>query len=368
MGRGDDDWPMSGEPLVDFVVAIHDPGRPLERGLRTLLDQGLELGSELRVTVVCHNIPIESVRERLSAETRGVVRFLELRDGIPSPAGPFNLGLERATARYFSIMGSDDLLEAGAVKAWLDRAERDSLSALIAPIRLDDGRVVRTPPHRFLHRGALDPVRDRLAYRSAPLGLVRRDVLDRLGLRFTDGLVTGEDQFLCLALWFSGERIGFGRGVPRYLGGDGAAQRVTLARRPIAEDLRAPALIVEGDWLAARSLTERRSIAAKILRVHVFAAATVRGAGGWATGEREELAGFLARLREAAQGFERPFSIADRRLADCLADAGSPSADIERLVIARRRFGHPSTLFTRDLHGLFAVEGPIRFMVASALF
>lgn len=359
---------VSAEPLVDLVIAIHDPGRPLERGLRTVLNQGLAPGSELRITVVCHNIPVESVRARLGAETRAAVRLLELRDGVHSPAGPFNLGLERATGRYFSIMGSDDLLEEGAMKAWFDRAERDSLTAIIAPIRLDDGRIVRTPPHRPLRRRTLDPVKDRLSYRSAPLGLVRRDTLDRLGLRFTDGLVTGEDQALCLALWFSGERIGFGRGAPRYLGGDGAAQRVTLARRRMAEDLRAPALIVDGDWFTTRSLRERRSIAAKILRVHVFAAAAVRSAGGWAEGEHEELADFLARLREAAPDFERPFSIADRRLADALAAAVSSEEDIERLVIARRRFGRPSTLFTRDARGLFAVEGPLRFMIASALF
>lgn len=359
---------MNAEPLVDFVVAIHDPERPLERGLRTLLDQGLRPGSDLRVTVVCHNTSIEAVRGRLSVETSGAVRFLELQDGIHSPAGPFNLGLEQATGRYFSIMGSDDLLESGALKAWVARAERESLSALIAPIRLDDGRVVRTPPHRPLRRGPLDAVKDRLAYRSAPLGVVRRDVLDHLGLRFTEGLATGEDQALCLALWFSGERIGFARGEPCYLGGDGAAQRVTLARRPIAEDLRAPALTVAGDWFATRTIRERRSIAAKILRVHVFAAAAIRGSGGWAPGEREELAGFISRLREAAPHFERPFSIADRRLADALVGAESSGADIERLAIARRRFGRPSTLLTRDPRGLFAVEGPLRFMSASALF
>ena len=67
---------MSAEPLVDLVVAIHDPGRPLERGVRTLLDQGLELGRELRISVVCHNTPIESVRSNLSSETAGAVRLV----------------------------------------------------------------------------------------------------------------------------------------------------------------------------------------------------------------------------------------------------------------------------------------------------
>ncbi|MEO6942464.1 MAG: glycosyltransferase family A protein [Terrimesophilobacter sp.] len=359
---------MTAVPLVDLVVAIHDPTRPLERGLRAILNQGMELGSELRVSVVCHNTSVESVRGRLSAETSESVRFLELQDGVHSPAGPFNVGLDQATARYFSIMGSDDVLEQGAVKAWFDRAERDSLAAVIADIRLEGGRTVRTPPHRPLLRRALHPVKDRLAYRSAPLGLVRREVLERLGLRFTDGLATGEDQDLCLKLWFAGERIGFARGEPRYLVGNGAAQRVTLVRRPIAEDLRAPELIIDGEWFLGRSLTERRSIAAKILRIHVFAAAELRVGEGWADGEREKIAGFLGGLRVGAEGFERPFSFADRRLADALADAGSPTARLAELTVARRRFGRPSTLLTRDIRGLLAVEGPLRFMAASTLF
>lgn len=359
---------MSTDPLVDLVIAIHDPERPLERGLRTLLDQGLEPGRDLRITVVCHNTSVESVRKKLSATTVELVRFLELQDDIRSPAGPFNLGLDGATARYVSIMGSDDLLERGALRAWFDRAERDNLAALIAPIRLADGRVVRTPPHRPVGRRALHPVKDRLAYRSAPLGLVRRDVLLRLGIRFTDGLGTGEDQALSLALWFSGERIGFGRGEPRYLGGAGAAQRVTLMHRSIADELQAPALIVDGEWFATRTIRERRSIAAKILRVHVFSAIALRSADTWGDSDREDLAEFVARLRTAAPDFERPFSFADRRLADAVADPTSPTADLAKLSADRRRFGRPSTVLTRDLRGLLAIEGPIRFMTASAMF
>lgn len=355
-------------PLVDLIIAIHDPDRPLERGIRSLFDQGLMLGSELRVSVVCHNLEITEVRSRLSEETRAAVRFLDLKDGIPSPAGPFNLGVSEATAKYVSIMGSDDLLESGAVKAWLERAERGAFAAVIAPIRLADGSPVRTPPTRPWRGRALHPVRDRLSYRSAPLGLVRRDVLERLGLTFAPGLSTGEDQLLCLKLWFSGEPIAYGRGEPRYLGGDGAASRVTLTRRPLQDDYRALEGIVGDPWFAGLILRNRRAIAAKLTRVHVFAAAASRpDEESWVSGEREYLAGFIARLRLVAPGFERPFSIADRKLIDSLVDQTSEAGIIASHVAARRRFGSPATLLTRSLRGQFAVEGPLRFMAASVL-
>ena len=38
-----------------------------------------------------------------------------------------------------------------------------------------------------------------------------------------------------------------------------------------------------------------------------------------------------------------------------------------QLMRARRRFGRPETLVTRSVSGMFAVEGPVRFIAASAL-
>src|SRR5690606_21448841 len=147
---------------------------------------------EVRVSVVAHNLEADVVRARLEAEglggalADGRVRVLELADGVPSPSGPFTLGLENAEARYVSIMGSDDHLEPGALAAWFALGESRTSAAVLAPMRLDSGRLVRSPvPRPFVGRfwaAPLDPVRDRLAPRSAPLGLLRREVVERLGL------------------------------------------------------------------------------------------------------------------------------------------------------------------------------------------
>jgi hypothetical protein len=37
------------------------------------------------------------------------------------------------------------------------------------------------------------------------------------------------------------------------------------------------------------------------------------------------------------------------------------------MLAARSRFGHPLTVLTRDVRGLLARDGPIRFMVAARL-
>ena len=358
---------MTDAPLVDAIIAIHDASRPLRRALESLLGAGLSVGNQLRITVVCHNVPRVDIESRLPDEVAGVVRFLELHDGVPSAAGPFTLGMAAATGRYVSIMGSDDWLEPGALRSWLALAEARGYTALIAPERHADGRRVRTPPVRPLRSGALDAVRDRLVYRTAPLGLLRRDAIERLGLAFPPGLRTGEDQFFSAKLWFSGEPIGYARRAPNYVVGADAEQRVTLAPRPVRDELRFVTQLVDGGWFRSIPLRERRAIATKLVRIHVFSVATRWGEAGADSTDRAGMRDLLALLDRRAPGFERPLARADLSLLAALRDEHTPSHVVSRLTIARRAFGSPATILCRDIRGQFAPDGPIRFMIASAL-
>src|SRR5690606_29098886 len=131
------------------------------------------------INVVCHNIDAAEISAAVPVAMRGFVRFLALSVGEPSPAGPFMFGIRAATAEYVSIMGSDDFLEPGALRAWVDLARRLDLTAFIPPERHSSGAKVATPPVRPWHTGLLDPVRDRVAYRTAPLGLIKRAAISR---------------------------------------------------------------------------------------------------------------------------------------------------------------------------------------------
>src|SRR5690606_16885647 len=161
----------SAMPDGDVAVAVHGERRAFVRAVRSALADGDPRMSragrvtgaaraggssrvEVRVSVVAHNLEADVVRARLEAEglggalADGRVRVLELADGVPSPSGPFTLGLEQAGARYVSIMGSDDHLEPGALTAWFALGEARSSAAVLAPMRLDSGRLVRSPVPR----------------------------------------------------------------------------------------------------------------------------------------------------------------------------------------------------------------------------
>ncbi|WP_197522677.1 glycosyltransferase family 2 protein, partial [Occultella aeris] len=129
-------------PGVDVVIAVHNTERPIARAVRSVLEHNAE---GARVTVVCHNISAEEIRPLLDARHRDQVRFLEHRDEFRSASGPFNAGMDAATAPYVCIMGSDDTLMPGALSSWFWRAERSGADAVMARLELgSDRRLVRT--------------------------------------------------------------------------------------------------------------------------------------------------------------------------------------------------------------------------------
>lgn len=360
--------------LVDVIIAVHTPDRPIERAVASLVAGGLSIEpgepGRLRINVVCHNTDVEPIRQRVLPEHRGLVRFLHCPDGIMSPAGPFNLGIAEATGTWVSIMGSDDSVEPGALAAWLAAANSglSGTDVLLAPMAHAGGGIIHTPVVRRTRRTNLDPVADRLTYRTAPLGLMRLSLVRTLGLSFPTRYATGEDQSFSAKLWFSGARISYGRGLPRYLVHDDAVSRVTATRRRVSEDLAFATDLVESDWFAGLDEAQRSAIVTKIIRVHVFAHVLMRTeSGNWADVEAAEMAGVVRRLLFAAPRAARPLSVADRALLDAVSLKEASPAIMRRLAALRRNFSNPRTWLPRDLSQIFHPEAPLRFMSASAL-
>lgn len=351
------------EPSVDVVIAVHTPERRTERAvLSVLLTQ-----ADVRVTVVCHATPVAGIAERLGTLADDPrVRLLQHDDGIPSPAGPFNAGLDAASAPWVAVLGSDDALEVGAIDSWLALAARTGAEAVLPRLRHAAGRVVPTPPARPGRTRGLDLVRDRLAYRTAPLGLLSRAALDRLVLRMTPGLPSGEDLAFSTLLWAGARGLAFDRRGPAYIIGADAAERVTLTARPVGDDLAPVADLLARPALRDADARVRTAVAAKLVRIHVCAAVHNRREHGLDDADRSALAAGAAAVVAFAPGVLDVLSRAERDLLDAIAG----SAPAERLVALsdrRRRHGSPATLVPRDLRRTFAREAPLRLMAASVL-
>lgn len=354
---------MTG-PDVDVIIAVHDPARPIARAVGSVLDGG---SARTRVTVVAHNTdpePIRTALRRWDHDAR--LRVSAVHDGVHSPAGPFNAGLAAATARFTSVMGSDDTLEAGAVDSWLRRADGAGADVVIARLRYAAGRAVPTPPTRPGRRDRLDGVRDRLSYRSAPLGLVSTA---RFGaLRFTPGRAVGEDVPYVTRLWFSDARISYDRTGPAYVLHEDVVGRATVAPRPIADELAYLSDVTAAGWFAELSAPQRMAFCVKALRIHVFGAVSNRAdPGSWTHAERSALAERAGTVLTACADAVRVLSRRDRVLLTAVTD---PSVPVEAMLTAARRrrvFAAPGSLLPQRWADALRREAPLRMMAASAL-
>lgn len=362
------------ELIVDVVIAVHNTTRPVARAVASVL---ADADDQARVTVVCHGVAVDAIRqscaESLEHSPPELVRFVELDDGIASPAGPFNFGLDLATATYVAVMGSDDTLAPGAVKAWIAAAQERKSAVLLAPLQQPDRQLMGNPLVRFgtgrpgpFRRRALDAVLDRVAYRSAPLGLLRRDVVESLGLRFTPGLTSGEDLAVSTRLWFSGERIDYVRSLPPYCIGGDAPDRVTSTVMTLPEECAAVEHLRKQQWLATLSPAQRRALVIKILRIHVLGAVERRATSAkWDDGDLDYLRGitgswleFYADSERTRESLLAPFARADRAVLEAVLAGDLPA--VLTAVSRRRTAGRLATILPRRLRALWDREGTLR--------
>ncbi|MFE4835606.1 glycosyltransferase [Arthrobacter sp. NPDC056691] len=338
---------------IEVVIPVHDVERPFKRAVGSALAQRAELsrlGIELRVTVVLHNLGADAgmvsagsesgAGSAASSEFDGVT-WLTCDDGVRSPAGPRNRALDASTATYLSFVDSDDHLEPGSLAAWWKAAQPAGASVVIAPLRTPEGTILPAPRIRPSKPAVLDPLKDGLAYRSVPYGLLRRSVLTDIGFRYAEGLRTGEDIEAALKLWFRSGPVCYPYGTPAYhQTDDSGAGRVTSSLSNLADEFTWLERLLATDWLQQAPLAERRAVALKVLRVHGIGALLRRaGASGvpddalWNEAERAYWANMSSRLYAFAGGSLPELS---RRDAE-LTQAAAAAADLQSLRTAVER-------------------------------
>lgn len=347
------------EPFVDVVIACHDSSRPLDRAVRSVLHDA-EVRDAVRVTVVAHGLPADVLQERVDG-IAGAIRVVEHTDGIRSAAGPFNHGLSLATGEYAAVMGSDDFLEPGALATWIAAARTRRPDMAIAPIRIDGQTRMPNPLVRLGRRHDLDAAKDRLFYRTAPLGLIRTDTMRRMGLRMTEGVRVGEDMVFSIRLFAHADRVDFLADAPAYVIGVDAAERTTLAPMDLEDDLAAVVRLLDDGLPATLSPAHRRALAVKLIRVSVLGKVRSRPSTGHWRDDAEVVfaADLLRRLLALAPGAIRPFNRQDRAVMEGLLTA--PTVDrVTADVIRADRAGRARRWFTPDLLHSFDRDSTLR--------
>jgi CDP-glycerol glycerophosphotransferase len=208
-------------PDISVVVPVHDAMPYLVTCLASVLEQSI--GRDRLELVAVDN-----------GSTDGSAALLDLlaacwpgcrvahQEGSGGPSSPRNRGLDMATGRYVYFLDADDYLGAEALERLLATAEEHDSDLVVCRRKQIRGQKVHIPGTPKARHSGLDtsaftpwlddgPITDdvglQLTVRSDCKHLFRKDRIDRLCLRFADGVHFGEDSMFS-ASYAEGATIG----------------------------------------------------------------------------------------------------------------------------------------------------------------
>ncbi|MBO2448464.1 glycosyltransferase [Actinomadura barringtoniae] len=190
-----------GAPKVSVILPVHNCRESVVRAIGSVVDQ--TLAAELIEIIAVDDGSTDGTSEtldRLAAEhpTLSVVH----QPPSGGPGRPRNVGLDRAEGEYVFFLDADDHLGPEALERMVVAADQNSTDVVV-PKYVGVGRKVN--PHLFKKTVPFTTIYDAVPnlYGSITvLKLYRRKMLDEAGIRFPEGLLSGEDQIFAVRAYF----------------------------------------------------------------------------------------------------------------------------------------------------------------------
>jgi len=308
---------MSDAFDAQIVIAVHNTDRPVKRAASSVLRS-----PGVGVIVVAHGI--DSASLDLPEDSR--IRVIECQEGKGHPGIPFNRGVQSATARFVGIMGSDDEYEPNAVSAMVRRLTDDEADGVIAPLIRDDSSGIRSKAP-FTHRNKnLQAARDRLFYRTAPLGLFRTEVFSNGRYLMREDLHNGIDLIPSVRLWTDGLSISYYPTDPAYIVHSDAKDRVTEVRKSFAEKHWALTQFLDGGYAEHLPNEDKASLAVKLLRIHIFGFLRRTGKRSIGVEDWSELADTTRKILALSPHAMSPFTRSEKTMAQAILEEDGEKA------------------------------------------
>ncbi|WP_199199526.1 glycosyltransferase family 2 protein [Micromonospora sp. RP3T] len=201
------DRPPTTRPDVSVVVPVYNTLRYLRPCLDSLLRQTIGPG-RMEIVAVDDGSTDGSGRllDRLAARHPGTLRVVHQANS-GGPAAPCNRGLELATGRYVFFLGSDDRLGPEALERLVATADRYGSDVVLGKVVGVNGRHVFADVFAAGNAVDVSLFDSALPWSLANTKLFRRDLVDRLGLRFPEDMPVLSDQPFTLAACYHARRI-----------------------------------------------------------------------------------------------------------------------------------------------------------------
>ncbi|WBC05746.1 glycosyltransferase family 2 protein [Micromonospora sp. WMMA1976] len=199
--------PTTSRPDVSVVVPVYNTLRYLRSCLDSVLRQTIG-PDRMEIVAVDDGSTDGSGRllDRYAAKHPGTMRVVH-QPNSGGPASPCNRGLDLATGRYVFFLGSDDRLGPEALERLVAAADRYGSDVVLGKVVGVNGRHVFSDV--FADGNAVDVslFDSALPWSLANTKLFRRDLVDRLGLRFPEDMPVLSDQPFTLTACYHARRI-----------------------------------------------------------------------------------------------------------------------------------------------------------------
>ena len=326
-------------PAVQIVIPVHSADRPVRRAVESVLDSPLAAA-----IVVAHGLD----GDLLDLPDDPRVTLVQLSEGVGFPGRAFNEGIRASSAPWVGIMGSDDWYAHGAIDSMLRRATHDKADGVIAPLRHAESRINERNPATW-HRKCLRGARDGLYFRTAPLGIFRREVFEDPSHLFLDDVIAGVDQICSALLYSSNTKISNYPSDPAYIVGNDASSRVTTTVQPLVIHGEAWRRLWECPAVLELPRKERLALAEKFASVHLLGMVAARpNQRDWTPEDFVWLSTLAARVKSLEPDVAQSFVQARMKMFDALVEG-----DLEATLAAQSQVSYLQWRLPAHLSGAF---------------
>lgn len=192
-------------PDVTVVVGAYEAMPYLVRCLESVESQ--TLGADRIELVAVDDGSTDGTGEYLEEfAARSKVRTTLIRQpNSGGPSGPRNVGLSHARGRYVFFLDADDFFGDEALERMVAMADRAGTDVVLGRMAGCGRGVPRSMFVKTLEHA--DVYTSRVIYALSAQKLFRRELLCRLGLRFDETLLTGEDSLFTMEAYLSGNGV-----------------------------------------------------------------------------------------------------------------------------------------------------------------
>src|SRR5690625_166763 len=192
-------------PDVSIIIPVFNSVEYVEEAIRSVLNQTISPERvELIVVDDGSTDGSDVVINRLAAQDARITVLTQENSG--TPGGARNPALDLARGTFIFFLDSDALLSSNALQRMVDVAIAEDSDVVLGKISSTDRRRV---PTSMFKRTILDAhlVNDRVFNTLGSTKLIRRDIIDRLHLRFPTDQTVGEDEPFMAAAYLNARKF-----------------------------------------------------------------------------------------------------------------------------------------------------------------